>query len=66
MVELSDGEYAPRAADERGVLSSQVFPGLRLAIPALLAGDVAAVLAELQTGLALPEHAAFVGQLAAR
>ncbi|MBI3359921.1 MAG: Uma2 family endonuclease [Chloroflexi bacterium] len=62
--ELSEGEYVPLTADERGVIHSQVFPGLHLAVPALLEGDLAGVLAELQKGLATPEHATFVKKLA--
>ena len=38
---------------------SRRFPGLRLAAGALLAGEVAAVLAELRRGLDSPAHAAF-------
>jgi Uma2 family endonuclease len=44
---LRDGAYVPLAADERGVIESEVFPGLRLNVPAMLAGDRAAVLATL-------------------
>lgn len=61
--ELSEGEYIALAADENGVAHSKVFPGLRLAIPALLKGDLATVLAELQRGLATAEHAVFVSRL---
>ena len=43
--------------------SSRVFPGLRLAVAALLQGDLATVLVELQKGLQTPEHAAFVQKL---
>jgi hypothetical protein len=32
------------------VIESDVFPGLRLNVPKMLAGDNAAVLAELETG----------------
>jgi Uma2 family endonuclease len=53
------------APDERGIQHSEVFPGLRLDTGALVAGDIATVLADLQTGLATPEHAAFVDRLAA-
>ena len=56
---LEDGEYRPLAADAGGVVESARFPGLRLAVGALLAGDVAAVLAELRRGLDSPAHAAF-------
>jgi Uma2 family endonuclease len=45
---LERGAYVRLAADERGVIHSKVFPGLRLAVAAMLAGDVAAVLAEQQ------------------
>ncbi len=65
--ELREGAYAPLAAaeGEPGVLRSRVFPGLWLAAPALLDGDLAGVLAKLQQGLATEEHAAFVKRLAA-
>jgi len=42
-----EGEYLPLEPDEAGVVRSQVFPGLWLAVPALLDGDLAGVLAEL-------------------
>jgi Uma2 family endonuclease len=61
---LEDGQYVKVAPDAEGVIESQVFPGLRLATGALLAGDLAGVLAELQKGLDSPEHAAFVQKLA--
>lgn len=35
--------------DERGVIASTVFPGLRLAVDKMLAGDRAGVLAELSS-----------------
>ena len=60
---LSEGEYLSLAPDESGVIRSQVFPGLHLAISALLDGNLAVVLETLQKGLATPEHAAFVQQL---
>ena len=55
---LTDDEYRPLAPDAHGVLHSPHFPGLRLALEALLAGDVTGVLATLQDGLGTPEHAA--------
>lgn len=65
--ELQDGEYLPLARDEEsGAHMSKVFPGLYLSAKALLDGDLAGVLAELQKGLASPEHKAFVDQLAAK
>ncbi len=63
---LREGVYAPLAPDERGAVQSQVFPGLRLAVPALLEGDLARVLGEQQAALGTPEHQAFVTALAAR
>ena len=60
---LRDGAYVRLTPDESGVVSSQVFPGLRLALSALLAGDVARVVAALQEGLGTSEHAAFVARL---
>jgi Uma2 family endonuclease len=63
--ELREGTYGQQPPDANGVLASQVFPGLRLAVTPLLAGQMAAVLATLQTGLGSAEHRAFVEQLAA-
>jgi Uma2 family endonuclease len=56
-VELSPG------AD--GIFRSQVFPGLWLDPIALLAGKMVRVRQVLDTGLATPEHAAFVARLGA-
>jgi len=60
---LADGEYRPLPSDASGVLESRVFPGLRLAVDALLQGDTARVLVELQNGLKTPRHATFAGRL---
>ena len=51
-------------ADAAGMIHSHTFPGLCLAVPALLSGDLAHVLAELQNGLASAEHQTFVEALA--
>jgi hypothetical protein len=48
-----------------GLLRSQVFPGLWLDAQALLEFDGRRMLAALQQGLALPQHAAFAARLAA-
>lgn len=56
--------HEPDPAD--GLLKSAVFPGLWLDPAALVNRDKMAVLAALSRGLASPEHAAFVQQLAAR
>ena len=60
---LSDDDYKPLSPDASGLLHSHIFPGLRLAVEALLSGDAAGVLAALQTGVGTPEHAAFVERL---
>jgi Uma2 family endonuclease len=60
---LQEGEYVPLPVDEDGVIRSWVFPGLWLALAALLTGDMARVLAVLQQGLASPKQAAFMQQL---
>ncbi|MBY0229315.1 MAG: Uma2 family endonuclease [Gemmataceae bacterium] len=57
--------YQRLAPQPDGTIRSVVFPGLWLAVPALVAGDLAGVLATLQAGLASPEHAAFLAQLQA-
>jgi Uma2 family endonuclease len=48
---LSEGLYVPLVADEAGVLHSEVFPGLWLAAPQILAGDSQAALEVLQQGI---------------
>ena len=60
---LREGQYQAVQPDEAGVIRSQSFPGLWLAVSALLAGDMTTVMATLQQGLASPEHAAFVARL---
>ncbi len=63
---LENNAYVKIEPDANGIIESSVFPGLRLNVAALLAGDMATVLAELQRGIASPAHAAFVEQLAQR
>lgn len=60
---LQNGEYLPLKANADGVIKSQIFLGLWLALPALLAGDMTKVLAVLQEGLNSTEHATFVKKL---
>lgn len=62
---LENHAYVRINPDEGGVIESSVFPGLRLAVSALLKGDLAVVLAELQRGLASAEHQAFIERLQA-
>ncbi|MCL4265224.1 MAG: Uma2 family endonuclease [Anaerolineae bacterium] len=49
---LDEGEYKELAANEAGIIRSPVFPGLWLAVNALLAGDLATVLSACQQGIA--------------
>ena len=60
---LVNEEYVPTSPDADGLIESETFPGLRLAVNALMGGDLATVLSELQKGLETDEHAAFVRQL---
>ena len=64
--ELADGEYRPLSPDDEGVIHSRVFPGLRLHAGALLRGNLADALAELERGVDSPEHRQFVDRLAER
>jgi Uma2 family endonuclease len=59
---MQDGEYISVAPDAEGIIRSQVFPGLWLAVKALLAGDMVQVIATLQTGLSCSEHQQFLQQ----
>jgi Uma2 family endonuclease len=60
---LRADRYERLAPDAQGRLRSETFPGLWLDVAALLGGDLAAVLAGVQQGLASSEHAAFVAHL---
>ena len=60
---LVNEEYVPMVPDAEGLIESQTFPGLRLAVNTLMEGDLATVLSELQKGLETDEHAAFIRQL---
>jgi Uma2 family endonuclease len=62
---LREGHYVPLMPDTDGIIRSHVFPGLQLSVVALLNGDLAGVLAELQKGVEAAEHAAFVRQVEA-
>lgn len=44
----ADGVYEPAMPGEGGIIDSEVFPGLRLDVPALLRGDLAAVIAAIR------------------
>ena len=61
--ELADGDYRPLPADDAGVVRSRVFAGLRLALGALLNGDLAGALRQLQEGIDSDEHRRFAARL---
>jgi Uma2 family endonuclease len=61
---LDQDEYRSNAPGSEGVLRSPHFPGLALAVAALLDQDLAKVLDVLQTSLRDPAQTAFVAQLA--
>ena len=61
--ELTGDAYRPLPANAGGIVSSRVFPGLQLAVTALLDGDVATALTRARQGIDRVEHGAFVAQL---
>ncbi len=61
---LQQETYRLIEPDESGIIRSAVFPGLWLAVPELLDGNMIEVLNELQRGLETIEHQAFVKSLA--
>jgi Uma2 family endonuclease len=58
--QLVEGEYQALVPAPDGIIRSRVFPGLWLAVEALLSNQMARVLEVLQLGLQSPEHEAFV------
>lgn len=63
---LRGGRFEPAAMNDAGLYQSEIFPGLWLDPAALIVGELARVLAMLQTGLDSPEHAEFVRYLKER
>ena len=61
--QLVNEKYVTLAPNAEGVIESQIFPGLRLAVAALIEGDRIQVSSELGAGLQTTAHAAFVEQL---
>ncbi len=60
---LQEGRYVALQPDEAGIIRSEIFPGLWLAVNGLREGDMAGVLAVLQQGLQTAEHQEFVERL---
>ncbi|MCY4660113.1 MAG: hypothetical protein OXF93_09935 [Acidobacteria bacterium] len=65
-VVLADGAYRPHQPDAAGLIHSRVFPGLRMAVEAMLRSDLVTVLRALQHGLGSDAHRAFAARLAGR
>jgi Uma2 family endonuclease len=59
---LEAGQYVAAVPNEQGLIESQVFPGLVLDVPALLARDLATVLAQLQRAIGSGSHQDFVAR----
>lgn len=66
LLQLVEGRCVPLPVDAGGIARSRAFPGLWLATRAMLDGDARTVRAALESGVATPEHAAFVERLARR
>ena len=60
---LDEGKYIQLEGDTKGIIRSQIFPGLWLDKSALLEGNFAQVLEVLQQGLSTVEHQGFVQKL---
>ncbi|MBD2197755.1 MULTISPECIES: Uma2 family endonuclease [Calothrix] len=63
---LTDGDYQLLSPGADGIIRSQVFPGLWLAVEALLNNQMAQVLEVVQAGLNSAEHTTFVQRLSQR
>jgi Uma2 family endonuclease len=63
---VREGQYVKKKSDQDGILRSEVFPGLWLHPAALVSKDLVRVDQVLRQGIASPEHAAFVAELAKR
>jgi Uma2 family endonuclease len=63
---LQAEDYVSLAPDKIGVIHSQIFPGLWLAVTDLLTGNMRTVLSVLQDGLSSAQHQSFVQQLTAQ
>ncbi|AFZ44503.1 protein of unknown function DUF820 [Halothece sp. PCC 7418] len=57
---LQQGNYLSLTPNEKGIIDSQVFPGLRLNQVALIAGEMQSVMMTLQEGLTSREHQDFL------
>ena len=62
---LADNRFQPIAPDTDGLLKSRLFPGLWLDAAALLAGDLAKVLAAVDRGCSTDAHREFAARVVA-
>ena len=60
---LRDGEYIKLQPDENKIIKSEAYPGLWLAVEALLNNDLAEVIQTVQKGLDTKEHLEFSRQI---
>ncbi len=60
---LQEGKYQCLEPDEKGIIGSQIFPGLHLDVAALLVGDLSRMLVVAREGVETEEHTAFVKRL---
>ncbi len=60
---LEKGKYQRLSANNRGIIESKVFIGLRLNVNALLNDDLTQVLQDLQSGITSKSHKEFVKNL---
>jgi len=60
---LEADDYQAQQLDDQGIVHSRIFPGLWLAVSALLAGDMTTVLTVLQQGINALEHQTFVQEI---
>ncbi len=63
---LQAEEFVLIEPDADGIIRSSTFPGLWLAVPALLERNMMEVLSVLQVGIANPAHPAFIQELSGR
>lgn len=60
---LKEEKYIKLQADEKGIIESEIYPGLWLDVNSLLKGDLATVLNVLQQGINTSEHKKFAEEL---
>ncbi len=60
---LEEDEFVPLPSDRHGAIHSRVFPGLTLAVKALIESNAAAVVARLQRALGSKAHQTFVARM---